>query len=137
MAEKTKAAPANEERGEIAITLDGVRMGLRPSYEAIAAFEAGTGKGLLDLARASLGGSLTLAETAMVACECIRSWGRATENASAKGANADRIAELIMETDGGLATVMGTLGGLLSLAATGGVTAQGEVKATTTSQTTG
>src|SRR3546814_8479413 len=46
--------PHVEERGELALMLDGQDMVLRPSYEAIDAFEKATGKGLLMLARDSL-----------------------------------------------------------------------------------
>jgi hypothetical protein len=42
---------SNEARGEFEIELEGVKYGMRPSYDAIVAFEEGTGgKGLLDLA---------------------------------------------------------------------------------------
>lgn len=125
------ARGANEERGELALVLDGQDMVLRPSHEAIRAFEAATGKGLLQLAREAMDGTLTLSETAQVACECIRAWGREEKNLGFAGSRADRIALLIMESDGGLFKAMATIAALLSLAATGGCTATGEVKPAT------
>lgn len=122
---------ANVDRGEFALVLDGERYVLRPSYQAIVAFEGATGKGLLELAQAALAGQLTLGETAAVACECIRAWGRATDNVGAKGAGGERIAELILDSEGGLIAAMPAVGAVLAMAATGGLTAQGEVRATT------
>lgn len=127
--------PHVEERGELALPLDGQDMILRPSYEAIDAFEKATGKGLLQLARESLNGSLTLAETAQIACECIRAWGRANEDRGSAGANTQRIAELIMESDGGLRLALSTISAMLALAVTGNYTAKGEVKPVTTKKT--
>ena len=118
-------------RGEAFLLLDGVVMGMRPSYEAITAFERDTGKGLLQLARDALNAALTLGETAQVACHCIRAWGRNVDDVSAKGAQNDRIAELIMESNGGFREALAAIAGLLSLAATGGYTSAGEAKAAT------
>ncbi|MDX3908423.1 MAG: GTA-gp10 family protein [Sphingobium sp.] len=127
-----EAARAPEQaRGELSLRIDGGEMGLRPSFEAITAFERETGKGLLLLAREALSGSLTLGETAQIACQCIRAWGRDTGSIGAKGARADRIAELILESDGGIREALATVAGLLSLAATGGYSAKGEAKAAT------
>src|SRR3546814_10273886 len=111
--------PHVEERGELALMLDGQDMVLRPSYEAIDAFEKATGKGLLMLARDSLNGALTLAETAQIACECIRAWGRANDDRGSAGANTQRIAELIMESDGGLRTALSTISAMMALAVNG------------------
>lgn len=124
--------PANAERGEITLTLDGAEFVLRPSNEAIMAFEEATGKGLLQLAQESLRGALRLGEVAQIATECIRAWGRATGQKSSQGVNALRIAELITEADGGFVTACKVISAMLSLASTGGYTAQGEVKATGT-----
>lgn len=139
---KTKAAarpparPANEERGEISLVLDGGTFVLRPTYEAIMAFEEATRKGLLQLARDAVNGELRTAEVAHIVTECIRAWGRATGQKSAQGVNALRITELVQESELGLRGAMDTLAALLSLAATGRYTAQGEVKATGTTTTT-
>src|SRR3546814_19710491 len=84
------------------------------------------------LARDSLNGALTLAETAQIACECIRAWGRANDDRGSAGANTQRIAELIMESDGGLRTALSTISAMLAPAVPGNSTAQGEVKPVTT-----
>lgn len=128
----------NPERGEFALILEDERFVLRPSFEAIVAFEQETGKGLLDLTRSAIGGTATLSEIAIIATHCIRAWGRENDLTSAAGVNAQRVGRLIMESEQGLtgATVM--IGTLLALAVNGGLTAAGEVKAaSTTSPTTG
>ena len=132
---ETPARPANAERGEISLVLDGGTFVLRPTYEAIMAFEEAAGKGLLQLAREAVQGQLRTAEVAQIVTECIRAWGRATGQKSTQAVNAVRIAELIHESEIGLRGAMDTLAALLSMAATGGYTAQGEVKATGTTTT--
>ena len=124
--------PANAERGEITLTLDGAEFVLRPTAEAIMAFEDATEKGLLQLAREAVKGELRTAEVAQIVTECVRAWGRATGQKSAQAVNAVRIGELIQESEIGLRGAMDTLAALLAIAATGGYTAQGEVKATGT-----
>src|SRR3546814_14163501 len=79
------------------------------------------------LARDSLNGALTLAETAQIACECIRAWGRANDDRGSAGANTQRIAELILESDGGLGTPLSTIPATPALAVNGTYPAQGEV----------
>jgi len=125
------SAPAIEDRGEIAITLDGVEMVLRPTFEAITAFEASTGKGLMVLAEEAVARRLTLGEVVQIATESIRAWGRATQNRDASGAQSGRIAELILDSPEGFAGALQAVGSMLALAATGGYTAMGEVKAAT------
>ena len=129
------ARPASEERGEVSLVLDGATMALRPSYEAIVAFEASTDKGLLELARAALEGKMRLADLSQVVTECIRAWGRATQQPSIAASNAVRIGQLIAEAEGGMARVLGIVSGMLSMAVTGNFTASGEVKAGTTTMT--
>lgn len=135
-AAKSKASdavrPANPERGEITLILDGSEFVLRPTHEAIEAFETATGKGLLQLAREALNGQLRLAEVAQVTAECIRAWGRATNDRVAQAVGTMRIGELLLEADGGFVNALKTVSVMLSLATTGGYTAQGEVKAGTT-----
>jgi len=126
--------PASEARGELSIVLDGAPMVLRPSHEAIEAFELATGRGLIELAQGCMAGKLRLSEVAQIVTECVRAWGRAT-NTSYKNVQPDRIAELILESEGGLARVLTTITGLLAMASTGGYTAQGEVKAGTATTT--
>lgn len=128
--------PHVEERGEIALVLEGESLIMRPSYEAISAFEVSTGKGLLVLARSALDGTLAFSEAAQIATECIKAWGRATGSKSAQGVNAPRVAELIMESEGGFRSALQSIAAMLALAVTGGYTAQGELKATATMTTT-
>lgn len=118
---------ANEERGEIALDLSGVEYVMRPSYQAIQAIEAKTGKGLLALARDAA--DLTLTEAAIIATECIKAHGKHTGDEMRARYSPDKIAELMLETDGGLAACLGRLSALLMVAATGGYTATGELKA--------
>lgn len=128
----------NKERGEFALELEGVSFTLRPTYEAILAFEAETGKGLVELAGAALGGSLSLSELATIVAHCIRAWGKENKDVAASGVNAARIGGLIMEGNGGVSQAMILTGSMLALATTGGINAKGEVKAAaaTTSSTT-
>ncbi|MFA7505296.1 MAG: GTA-gp10 family protein [Burkholderiaceae bacterium] len=129
------ATLAIEERGEIALVLEGDTYVLRPSYEAIESFETATGKGLVQLSREAIEGRLRLGETAQIAAECIRAWGRAKNRPSVAGVNAVRIAELIIESEAGVIGASRTLATMLAMAATGGYTAQGEAKAGTMTTT--
>ena len=133
MAEKqsTSARPASEERGEMALILEGVEYVLRPSHEAIEAVEKLTGRGLLELTREAVHGKLTISETAQIATEFIRAFGRATESPAVVGVKAPRIRELMGEAEGGFQSAMAIVAGVLSLASTGGYTASGELKAAT------
>lgn len=122
------APGANETRGEIGLELGGTDYVLRPSYEAIQSIEKKTGKGIMALARDAARIELTLQETAIIAAECIRAQGRATDDRMLAAVNADRIGELIIETEGGIAGVMGRIMVLLELAATGGYDRSGELR---------
>lgn len=119
---------ANETRGEISLDLCGTEYVLRPSYEAIQAIEQKLGRGLLALARVGGEGNLTLHETAVIACECIRAYGRAIDDKMLSASSSERIAELIYETEHGQAGVMGRLAMLMGLAATGGYDKSGELR---------
>lgn len=121
----------NAVRGEATIDLDGETFGLRPSYEAIVALEASTGKGLLQLARESVAGMLTSGEVAQVACEFMRAWGRENDNEGAAKSNPRKVGMLVQD-NGGVAAAMGKVSAVLTMAATGGYTASGEVKAAKT-----
>lgn len=122
------ARPHVGDRGEISLALGGQDMVLRPSFEAIEGFERATGKGLLQLSREALSGVLTLSETAHVACECIRAWGRANGDHGAAGSNVKRVAELIMEGEGGFHGALETVSAMLALAVTGKYSSKGEIK---------
>lgn len=120
---------ANKTRGEISLELDGCEYVLRPSFEAISAFEAQTNRSLIDLARAAGEGQLKTGEAAIIVTECIRAHGRATDDKAMASFNTSRVGELMIEADGGLLIVTKRLELLLFMAATGGYTGSGEVKA--------
>jgi hypothetical protein len=128
---------ANGKRGEISLKLQGEDYTLRPSYEAIQAIEDQTGKGLIDLSRDALNGRLTSREAQTIVCECVKAWGRASDDNSAalqKGAahvSPARIGELMFEEKDGITGAMAAVATVLAVAATGGYTAKGEVKAET------
>jgi hypothetical protein len=121
-------ADANATRGEMTITLDQTEFVMRPSYDAIQKMEAQTGSSLLQLAQAAGDGSITTGDAAIVVAECIRAAGEANGDANAAGVNSARIGRLLMEV--GMLIVAKRIELLLFLAATGGYTASGEVKAT-------
>ena len=124
--------PANESRGEVSITLDGVDYVMRPSYEAISAIEDQTGSGLIALAEQAQRGTMKLETLATIVTEAVRAWGRAAgpdasaDQRAARDFGARRVGELILE--GGILPAMSRAGVMLLLAATGGVTSSGEVK---------
>lgn len=124
---------ANETRGEIAIDLAGTEYVLRPTYQAISAIEAKTGKGLLALARDA--SELTLGEGAIIATECIKAHGKHIGDEMMTKFSPERVGELIVESEGGIAACLGRLAALLMVAATGGYTASGELKTAGTQAT--
>ena len=128
MAEK-QARPANPERGETQFVLDGVEYVLRPSWEAIAAFEGATGKSLTELAVAASDGRLGLQEAGEIACACIRAFGRETDTPSMANVSAKKLAGLIYESEGGMLLAQKRFALMLTMAVTGGFTATGEPKA--------
>lgn len=136
MVDEAGAGAANAARGEMELMLGGRAYVLRPSYEAIEAFEAGTGKGLLDLTQAALNGTLRLSEAAVIAAECMRAYGREAKVASLAASSAPRVAGMILESEGGYQRALVTLATVLAMACSGGVTATGEAKAATTTKTT-
>lgn len=125
---------ANEVRGEVGLELGGTEYVLRPSYEAVQAIERKAGRGLLALARTAGEGELTLTETAVVVAECIRAHGKAIGDSMLSATNPERIAELVLESEDGIAGVMGRLAVLLGLVATGGYDKAGELKPAKVSQ---
>ena len=132
MSEAEAAAPvtANATRGELSITLDGAEYVLRPSFEAISAFEAATGKGIIQLARDADSGVLGTGALAQIVAETMRAQGRAIGDNVLAASQTKTVAGLIIESDGGVHRVMAIVAGLLAIAATGGYTASGELKAT-------
>nr|WP_294069661.1 hypothetical protein [Sphingomonas sp.] len=118
---------ANEERGEFELKLGPATYGLRPSWEAIQAFELGTGKSLMQLAGEADRGALALSSAAIIVTECMRAWGRALGNTSARGAQVENVTPMLMEA--GIYLVQPRLALMLYMAATGGLTSSGEAKA--------
>lgn len=128
MIDADTAAPANEDRGELSLILDGTNMVLRPTYEALNEIEQTLDRGLVDLARDAIDGKLKLSETAQIATACIRAWGRETGDKGAAGATATRIARLIVDSEAGLHSALRTISAMLSLAVTGGYDSAGEMR---------
>jgi hypothetical protein len=67
----------NPQRGDVAVTLGGLKFNLRPSFAAIAAIEAATGQGILALSRAFFDDRLKLTDAAIVVAAAARAGGRA------------------------------------------------------------
>lgn len=118
---------ANAVRGEIALDLGGREFVLRPTYQAIQAIESKTGKGILVLARDTA--ELTVADAAVIAAECIKAHGKHVGDDMMASYTPAKIGEMMLEAEGGVAACLGRLSALLMLAATGGYTASGELKA--------
>ena len=132
MSEAEAAAPvaANATRGELSITLDGAEYVLRPSFEAISAFEAATGKGIIQLTRDAINGGMTTGALAQIVAETMRAQGRASGDKILAASQTPTVARLIIESEGGVHAAMQVVASLLALAASGGYTASGELKAT-------
>lgn len=132
----SEARPANQERGEIVLSL-GEDYVLRPTYEAIAAIEQALDKGLFDIASDAINHRLRLTDCAIVAAECIKAWGRATGGPQTLQAiRPARIAELMLESEGGYKAALEQVAMMLAMACTGGYTASGEPKAATVTSAT-
>jgi hypothetical protein len=58
----------NQQRGEIAVELDGANYALRPSFAAYAAIEAELGEGLVGLARRLIEGRYGVRDVAAILC---------------------------------------------------------------------
>lgn len=118
-------------RGEVSLELGGTKLGLRPTFDAIEAFETATDRSLLQLARIAIRGEMKLGELSQVVEACAKAWGVAKGDELAQQVNARKIARLIVESDGGVAGALTLVAAMLSIAATGGYTAEGEAKAGT------
>lgn len=127
----TAVRPAVEERGELSLSLAGMTMVLRPSYEAITAYENDLGRGSVSLANEALAKRLKLGEVAQIATHCIRAFGDETGSKDMARATPQRIAKLILDSDGGIIEATGTLAAMLSLVVTGGYDSAGNPKAST------
>ncbi len=127
--------PAVEDRGELSLILAGTVFPLRPSYEAITAYEDDLGKGSVALANEALSKQMKLGAVAQIACHCVRAFGRDTGDKGMTGATPERIARLILDSDDGIMSATGTIAALLSLVVTGGYDSAGNLKPTTTKTT--
>lgn len=122
----------NEERGEFEIELGGATYGMRPSFEAISAFEKATGRSLLQLASDAERQALSIEACAAIVTECVKAWGASEKHPSAGAFSAKKIGPLLMGGPGGILFIQGRLQLMLFMAATGGVDAKGGVKAQAT-----
>lgn len=109
---------ANNLRGELTITLEGVEYPLRPSFTAIVAIEDKSGKSLQELAIAADGGGLSLQQMAVIVVEAMSAYGRANGRNDLVGWKYERVAELLF--DAGLMIVQPRIALLLAMALTGG-----------------
>lgn len=118
--------------GEITITLDADYV-LRPSYAAISAIEEATGESIIALANRAANGVLKLKDSAIIATEMLKAWGReagegsSPDQRAASKFGAEGVAKLIYEQ--GLPGINARLAIVLIAAATGGYTAAGKAKA--------
>lgn len=132
-------ADAVNASGEVTIELD-AEYTLRPSYAAIVAIEEATGKSVIELANAAATGALKMKESAVIATQMFRAWGREATGvgnevqAAAASFNEARVGELIY--DAGLPKVNARLAIVLIGAATGGYTTAGKPKAVADTQAT-
>ena len=76
----------NKERGEIAITLAGQPLVMRPTPDCAVAIEARTGKGLRALGRRVVDGEATLTELSAVIFEGLRAAGEPAVYATVRDA---------------------------------------------------
>lgn len=109
----------NEERGEVAITLDGGVYPLRPSWEAIQAIESEIGS--ISGARARLHilvSGLTLREMAVIATEGMRAAGVDRDDPLLRKTSVDRVSKLIAEA--GISSCHPAIGQFLFNAMNGG-----------------
>ena len=120
-------------RGEVKLTLEGHDFVLRPSFEAIGAIEAATGKTVFELAAAAEKMTMTLADAGVIVAHCVRAQAKATGNKLHENAQPEKMAKMIYGEPGGLLVAIRTgLYRLLMGALIGGYTASGEPRQTET-----
>lgn len=123
------AAPKENDRGEVRLTLDGTAYVLRPSYQAIMDIEEATGLSLFELTSTADKQALTIRQMAIIAQAMIAAYGRETKNDTLTRFKVDRIAELMFEA--GAMAVQPFILVVLYSALTGGVDASGKRKPAT------
>lgn len=121
---------ANPIRGEQRITLGGEGYVMRPTFAAIQAIEDATGLGLFDLGMQAEGGRLRAGHVAIIVAEFVKA-DLLHQKKSVEFWNANRVGELLLESEGGLFEAIKSLVTILGSALTGGYTAKGEAKAAT------
>ena len=95
----------NEERGEVAIVLDGATYPMRPSYEAMVAIEAKLGSLVaLSYRHANPLKGLTVHDLATIIMESVRAAGKDRNDPMLTGVSHDKVARLIA-ADGMLSAV--------------------------------
>lgn len=122
---------ANEERGEFDIELGGVTYAMRPSWEAVEAFERAIGHASQRLYALAAAGDLQLSDSATIVTECIRAWGKSTGDRAVQAFRVEKVKPLLHEA--GTLIVNKRLSLMLFLSITGGLDSKGERKASASS----
>lgn len=121
---------ANTVRGEQMILIEGHSYTMRPSFQAIQAFEDQLGMSAIELGLKAEQGKLRGIQIAIIVTECVRAdlrhQGKGRE---ADAWKAETVAEKLMEADGGLLAAITLMPPFLRAVITGGYTAKGEAKA--------
>ena len=131
-------AVANLVRGEVSITLEGVRYLLRPSFEAAAQIESASGKSIHELTEAAEAWKLTLTQAGLIVAMAMRAAARAGDiEGNLQQVRPERIAELIFSEPGGLHVQLKlVIAPMLRGMIFGAYTALGKVRAAETTGTT-
>ncbi len=129
----TKKDAAADDRGTVAVSLDGQDYRLRPSYGALVEIEAQL-RPILDLCQDAAACRLTLRELGVIIAEMMHAEGAAMADdapgaSGYRGAKPDRISQMVLEA--GIPQATARVAIVLAAAVTGGVTAAGEAKART------
>lgn len=112
------AATPNRHRGEIGLTLSGMKLVMRPDFEAVAAIDEQLGS-IVGLTRRAIGQpeSLSLHELAVIVTEGVRAHGRANKTSEAHS-KLEKIKRMIFET--GIPVAVAPVCQFLGQAVTGG-----------------
>lgn len=117
---------ANAIRGEVDLVLEGETYVMRPSYEAIVAFEGLTRQPLLQLAMLADHSQLSVTQTADIVTECIKAWAEQEELTHLRRVQSERIGKLIIKE--GFMAILPRVAVVLAAAASGGTNADGTPK---------
>lgn len=115
--------PAADLRGQLDIDLAGQSYRLRPSYEAIIKVERELGRGLIQLSSQADLGALSLGDVGTIVTRLIQ----ADDDRAARWSTA-RVGQLVYAEQGGLDRMQAMLAIVLAEAATGGCTAEGNLR---------